>query len=592
MKKAVSYVRVSTSRQAKEGESLSTQRKALQAFAKGNNFDLVEMYSDEGISGGSVEKRPGLQTLLQDVQNHNFQYVLIHRLSRLGRNARELLNNIQLLKEAGVSVIFLKENLDLSNSYGNFMVTMLAAMAELEKDITGEASVENKIARAKNGIPSTGKYPFGRRFNRKTEEWYFDPPDIKEVVNDIADRYLNGEGLRDIADTISPDYQLTYSNILKVFNGRAGDTWELKFKKEKEPIVFKVPSLLSKEKIEAVKKRMKFNTTFNKSSIKRNTFLLTGFARCMECGSALTAQNAKNKQKRKDGEYSIYKYYRHPAGKRKKCRALTSIKMEKLNKAVLDSIWENLSDEDSGFLEAWADNYPDQDKIRILKSKIKLNRKKLKQAESDRDILVEALLNGVLTEETIKKKNEILCGEISRLKNTLLKEEQHLSRMPSKEEIESQEEKLRLSFQDYFYSRERFDSMSFEELRGLMFSIFDGKDNEGNALGIYVKRISPIGENPVRYEYYINARFFAGHIEPDLDEGESGNEPDNKGGKKTPYSSSKVKSEQKVGKLQPVTYPVVEDVKYGFINFLVRTAELSEINHFKTCTRRYNIIDQ
>jgi len=224
MKQAVGYVRVSTFRQAKEGESLTTQRKALTDYAKGNKYDLIEMYADEGISGGSVEKRPGLQALLQDAQNQGFSFVLVHRLSRLGRNARELLNNVQLLKEAGVSVMFLKENIDMSNSYGNFMLTMLAAMAELEKDISGEASVENKIALAKKGVPSIGKYPFGRRFNRKTGKWYLDPPDIKEVVNDITDRYLNGEGLRGIADTIDPSYQLAHSNIIRVLRTRSGDT--------------------------------------------------------------------------------------------------------------------------------------------------------------------------------------------------------------------------------------------------------------------------------------------------------------------------------------------------------------------------------
>ena len=111
MKRAVGYVRVSTLRQAKEGESLSTQRKALQEYARRNDYELVEIYSDEGISGGTVEKRPGLQLLLEDSQNLGFHYVLVHRLSRLGRNARELLNNVELLKKANANVVFLKENI-------------------------------------------------------------------------------------------------------------------------------------------------------------------------------------------------------------------------------------------------------------------------------------------------------------------------------------------------------------------------------------------------------------------------------------------------------------------------------------------------
>ena len=123
----------------------------------------------------------------------------------------------------------------------------------------------------------------------------------------------------------------------------------------------------------------------------------------MECGYDLTTQHQK--QKRPNSKEYIYKYYRHPAGKREKCRALTSITIDKLEKTVLDAIWENLNNEDSGFNEAWADNYPDQNKIDKLRKEIKSNRKKLKKAESDRDKLVNALLNGILSEDAIKKKN-------------------------------------------------------------------------------------------------------------------------------------------------------------------------------------------
>lgn len=517
MKRAVGYVRVSTLRQAKEGESLSTQRKALQEYARRNDYELVEIYADEGISGGTVEKRPGLQLLLEDSQSLGFHYVLVHRLSRLGRNARELLNNVELLKKANANVVFLKENIDLSNAYGQFMLTMLAAMAELEKDISGESSVENKIARAKQGVPSTGKYPFGRRYNRKTNEWYLDPPEIQEVVEDIADRYLKGEGLRDISETIPAHYQLTYTNILKVFHSFCGDTYEVKFKKEKEPIVYNVPRLLSDAKLNAVKKRIDFNRTFTKANTKHHTFLLTGFVWCMECGRALTAQHQKSKN-RQNHIYE-YQFYRHPPGRGETCKALTSIRTDKLEEAVMTAIWENLSDEDSGFGEAWKDNYPDQDKIDKIRKEIEANRKKLNKAESDRDKLVNALLGGVLSEETIKKKNEALSREITLLKDILGRDEKRLKRLPSRDEISAQEERVKLAFQDYYYSRERFDSMSFDERRALLISIFEGEDDEGDRLGVYVKRVSELREVPSRYEYYINARFFAGYLESDPDEG-------------------------------------------------------------------------
>ena len=513
-KMAVGYVRVSTVKQAKEGESLSTQKEAIQNHAKRHELKLTKIYADEGISGGSVNKRPALRQLLEDAKNSSFEIVLVHRLSRLGRNARELLNNVELLRKANVSVVFLKENIDLSNPYGLFMLTMLAAMAELEKDISGEASVENKISLAKQGIPSTGKYPYGRKYNKKTNEWYLDPPEIQGVIEGIADRYLQGEGLRDIADSIPAHYQLSYTNIIKVFHNFCGTTWQVNFKKETDPVVFEIPPLLSSEMIEAVHRRLDFNRTFTKANKKQHIFLLTGFLWCKECGRSLTAQ--QQRPSRKNGKTYIYDFYRHSAGKREKCRALTSIRTTLIESAIMNAIWENLDDEDSNIHNAWKDNYPDSEKLSQLKDSVEKNQRRLKKVEDDRDKLVNAFLEEKLSGDAIKKKNDELANEIAMLKEKLSHDQIYLQNLPSPEEVAKKERQLKRAFKDYYYSRERFDSMSFEDKRALLFSVFDGMDNEGNKLGVYVRRISKFRETPARFEYYINARFFAGYIDSDV----------------------------------------------------------------------------
>ena len=524
MKKAVGYIRVSTVRQVKEGESLATQREEIENYAKRNLLDFIKIYTDEGLSGGSVKKRPGLKQLLHDAQNKEFDCVLINRLSRLGRNAMELLNNIELLKKVQVNVIFLKENIDDSNSYGKCMLTMLAAMAELEKDVSGEASVENKISRAKQGIPTTGKYPFGRKFNKKLGCWYFDPPEIQEIVEDIANRYLKGEGLRDIADTIPKKYKLTYSNILKVFHNFCGDTWEINFKKENDPIKFEIPRLLAEETINKIHKCIDFNKTYNRSDRNEHTFLLTGFVRCMECNLALTAQTQKSKAR--NGKFYTYKFYRHRGGTHESCKAMASIRTELIENAVMKVIWQNLSDEDSGANYAWEDNYPDQNKIDKLVSAIEGNKNKLFKVEAESNKLLDLHLAEAFTADAIEQRCKPLLLEISRLKEILGKDEDKLAKLPTREEVKEQERKLKREFSDYYSSKERFESMTFEEKRGLLRRVFDGQDEEGKALGIYVRRThastnTPKSE-PDKYEYFINARFFAGYI--DVKEGASGND--------------------------------------------------------------------
>lgn len=92
--KAAGYIRVSTPAQTEEGkESLNTQRQSIKEFAKQQGYKLTHIYEDAGISGGSVKNRHALLQSLYDAKQGKFQVLVIYRLSRFGRNARELLQN-------------------------------------------------------------------------------------------------------------------------------------------------------------------------------------------------------------------------------------------------------------------------------------------------------------------------------------------------------------------------------------------------------------------------------------------------------------------------------------------------------------------
>ena len=130
----------------------------------------MDVYADEGISGGSVKERLALLQCLHDGQDGKFDVLVIHRLSRFGRNARELLINHDELEKVGVSLRSISEGIDFGNKYGKAMLGMFAVMAELERDIIRETMLENRIARGKKGIPTSGALPFGRTFNRENNQ--------------------------------------------------------------------------------------------------------------------------------------------------------------------------------------------------------------------------------------------------------------------------------------------------------------------------------------------------------------------------------------------------------------------------------------
>ncbi len=121
-KKAAGYIRVSTSAQVKEGESLLTQRKNIEEFAR-EKYEFTEIY--EGISSGNIKDRHALLRYLNDGQNGRFKVLIIHSLSRFGHNARELLNNQNELEKADIEIYSVKEGIDFSTKYGKAILGML-----------------------------------------------------------------------------------------------------------------------------------------------------------------------------------------------------------------------------------------------------------------------------------------------------------------------------------------------------------------------------------------------------------------------------------------------------------------------------------
>lgn len=117
------YVRVSTDDQTTENQKRSIAER----------YQNVRWYSDDAVSGAIVAtQRPKLSQLLETVQNGDT--VVVVAIDRLGRNTVDVLTTVELLKNKGVSVVSLRENFDLSTPVGIAMLTMLAAMAQLERE--------------------------------------------------------------------------------------------------------------------------------------------------------------------------------------------------------------------------------------------------------------------------------------------------------------------------------------------------------------------------------------------------------------------------------------------------------------------------
>lgn len=164
--RAAGCIRVSTQGQATEGESLSTQRKQIEAHAESKSWELVKRYEDAGVSGSKAENRPALNDLMIDCKNNGgFQYEIITKLSRFAGNARDFLNYSGDLKKLGVTVVSIQEGIDPTTHTGKLMQGLLALIAEWEREVIREQMSENKMVRWADHRCFIGKNLFNLAFS-------------------------------------------------------------------------------------------------------------------------------------------------------------------------------------------------------------------------------------------------------------------------------------------------------------------------------------------------------------------------------------------------------------------------------------------
>jgi site-specific DNA recombinase len=133
---AVSYTRVSTAAQVKDGISLDQQAERIRAWAASQGLALVGEFTDEGLSGTTTE-RPGFQAAV-DLAGRRGAVLAVYSLSRLSRSTRAILELVEVLERKGAGLASLSETLDTSSPSGRMMLRMLSSVAEFQADETRE----------------------------------------------------------------------------------------------------------------------------------------------------------------------------------------------------------------------------------------------------------------------------------------------------------------------------------------------------------------------------------------------------------------------------------------------------------------------
>ena len=133
------YMRVSTTQQASEGQSLEAQEKILREYAANHpNIIIVDTYVDDGISGTKFDQRDELQRLLSDVKSGRINLILFTKLDRFFRSVRHLMNTLDTLERYGCEWKAVQENHDNTSPVGKLSITIMAAFAQMESDMDSE----------------------------------------------------------------------------------------------------------------------------------------------------------------------------------------------------------------------------------------------------------------------------------------------------------------------------------------------------------------------------------------------------------------------------------------------------------------------
>lgn len=200
------YTRVSTELQS-DNFSLPAQRQTIKHYAELMGYKIVREYCDNGKSGKNAINRPQFMQMMEDIENgtDKVKYVIVFKLSRFGRNAADTLFYLQLMQDYGVNLISVNDSINSGIATGKIMISILSAMAELERENILEQTMEGRRQKARCGAWNGGRAGFGYELingELKINE------DEARIVRDIFNIYISSPlGIPHVAKELNLRYK-------------------------------------------------------------------------------------------------------------------------------------------------------------------------------------------------------------------------------------------------------------------------------------------------------------------------------------------------------------------------------------------------
>lgn len=200
--RVAAYARVSSSSDEQLNSFAAQNRYYTELISGKDNWQLVDIYADEGVTGTSIEKRDDFKRMLRDCERGLIDRILVKSISRFARNTTECLETVRSLKARGISVYFEKEGIDTGKVSGEMLTAVFASLAQAESESISKNMRWSYQKQMQMGTFIPTHLPYGYcRLNYKIAIVDAEA----EIVKRIFSEYLMGKNMEQIAASLNID---------------------------------------------------------------------------------------------------------------------------------------------------------------------------------------------------------------------------------------------------------------------------------------------------------------------------------------------------------------------------------------------------
>ena len=390
MKRAAIYMRVSTEKQAQEGDSIPAQREALHKYIDSRpDLLCVGEYLDDGISGTKYD-RDQLQRLISDVKAGNIDLIIVTKMDRLHRSLKNFLDMQEILDRHNCAWLAIWEPVyDTSTPQGRMIINTMMNLAQFEAENTGQRIRQVQSYKVSQGNVISGTCPPGYSIEDKKLVPNSSAQKVKELFEHYSLHGSMASTMRLVADDPNfPHSPCAFKNMLK------NETY---IGKKRDNNCFCEP-IISQELFDDVQRKLSIN--IKKS--QKHTYIFSGLLRCAECGHSMAAFQFYKKRPTKTYHTPSYRCAtRYARGGIRGCDNPKVITESVLEKYLLENIRAQIK---GMILEYEIEEKPARD-----------NSRKISKLEKKKDRLKELYLNGLIGLDEYKADREQIESEISSL---------------------------------------------------------------------------------------------------------------------------------------------------------------------------------